>query len=48
MCYHRPTRVGGGDFMEYILSFILAVVVQVLGNYLYRLLDDKLNKRDDN
>jgi len=40
--------VGGGDFMEEILKFILAVTVQVLGNYLYKLLDDKLNKRDDN
>ena len=41
-------RVGGGDSMEEILKFILAVIVQVLGNYLYKLLDDKLNKRDDN
>ncbi len=41
-------RVGGGDSMEKILNFILAVVVQVLGNYLYKLLDNKLNKRDDN
>lgn len=41
-------RVGGGDSMKEILRFILDVIVQVLGNYLYKLLDDKLNKRDDN
>ena len=41
-------RVGGGDFMEEVFKFILAIVVQVAGNFLYKMLDDKFNKKDDN
>ena len=38
----------GGDSMREVFSFILDVIVQVLGNYLYKLLDNKLNSKDDN
>ena len=38
----------GGETMREVFSFILAAIVQVLGNYLYKLLDNKLSKKDDN
>ena len=36
----------GGEFMWRVIDFILDVTVQVLGNYLYKWLNDKIN--DDN
>lgn len=36
----------GGESMRRVIDFILDVVVQVLGNYLYKWLNDKIN--DDN
>ncbi len=36
----------GGEFMWRVIDFILDVAVQVLGNYLYKWLNDKIN--DDN
>lgn len=36
----------GGEFMWRVIDFILDVIVQVLGNYLYKWLNDKIN--DDN
>ena len=36
----------GGEIMWRVIDFILDVVVQVLGNYLYKWLNDKIN--DDN
>ncbi len=35
----------GGDSMREVFSFILDVIVQVLGNYLYKLLGSKLNSK---
>ena len=37
----------GGKIMQRIIDFILDIVVQVIGNYLYMWLYDKKNK-DDN
>ncbi len=41
-------RVGGGDFMKIIVDFILGVAVEVVGNYLYKWLNSKRTKEDDN
>lgn len=41
-------RVKGGDSMKELFNFILAVMVQVVGNCLYKWLDNEINKRDDN
>ncbi len=38
--------MGGGEIMRRVIDFILDVAVQVLGNYLYKWLSDKIN--DDN
>ena len=39
-------RVGGGDFMQELINFIIAVAAQVAGNLLCKWLDSK--KIDDN
>ncbi|EEI85908.1 hypothetical protein HMPREF0072_1532 [Anaerococcus lactolyticus ATCC 51172] len=37
----------GGETMRLLLDIIFAVVIQIIGNYLYKWLESKLNK-DDN
>ncbi len=37
----------GGEIMQLLLDIIFAVVIQIIGNYLYKWLESKLNK-DDN
>lgn len=37
----------GGESMQRIIDFILDIIVQVIGNYLYKWLYDKKNE-DDN
>lgn len=39
--------MGGGEIMKLLLDIIFAVVIQIVGNYLYKWLESKLNK-DDN
>lgn len=41
-------RVKGGGSMNNLFKFILAVAVQVVGDFLYKWLDNEINKRDDN
>lgn len=42
-------RVKGGGSMKIIVDFILGVMIQVAGNYLYKWLSSKrTNKEDDN
>lgn len=40
-------RVGGGDFML-IIELIVSIIAQVVGYYLCKWLDGKLNNSDDN
>ena len=40
--------VKGGGSMNNLFNFILAVAVQVVGDFLYKWLDNEINKRDDN